>query len=42
MEKLWTDDTIIETVWKNFMGKLLGEWEGVILWVGIQRRMRVG
>jgi hypothetical protein len=33
MERLWTDDVIIETVWKTFMTKLLGEWEGVILWV---------
>jgi hypothetical protein len=41
MEKLWTDEVIIETVWKNFMTKLLAEWEGVILWVCIQRRMRV-
>jgi hypothetical protein len=41
MEKLWTDEVIIETVWKNFMTKLLAEWEGVILWVRIQRRMRV-
>ena len=38
MEKLWTDEVIIETVWKNFMTKLLAEWEGVILWV---RRIRV-
>jgi hypothetical protein len=33
MERLWTDEVIIETVWKTFMTKLLGEWEGVILWV---------
>ena len=33
MEKLWTDEVIIETVWKSFMTKLLEEWEGVILWV---------
>ncbi|KAF8496527.1 hypothetical protein F5888DRAFT_394389 [Russula emetica] len=39
MEKLWTDEVIIETVWKNFMTKLLAEWEGVILWVRIQRRI---
>jgi hypothetical protein len=37
MEKLWTDEVIIETVWKNFMSKLLAEWEGVILWVRVQR-----
>jgi hypothetical protein len=41
MEKLWTDEVIIETVWKNFMTRLLAEWEGVILWVRIQHRMRV-
>jgi hypothetical protein len=33
VERLWTDDVIIETVWKSFMTKLLGEWEDVILWV---------
>jgi hypothetical protein len=33
MEKLWTDEVIIETVWKTFMTKLLAEWEDVILWV---------
>jgi len=37
MEKLWTDEVIIETVWKSFMSRLLAEWEGVILWVRIQR-----
>jgi hypothetical protein len=30
MEKLWTDELIIESVWKGFM---IEEWEGVILWV---------
>ena len=38
MEKLWTDEVIIETVWKNFMTKLLGEWEDVILWVRLSHR----
>ena len=33
MEKLWTDDVIIESVWKGFMSKLLGEWNDLILWV---------
>jgi hypothetical protein len=33
MEKLWTDDIIIESVWKTFMSKLLGEWNDLILWV---------
>ena len=33
MEKLWTDDVIIESVWKGFMSKLLSEWNDLILWV---------
>jgi len=35
MEKLWIDEVIIKTVWKNFMTTLLQEWNGVILWVRI-------
>jgi len=35
MEKLWKDEVIIKTVWKNFMTTLLQEWNGVILWVRI-------
>jgi transposase len=38
VERLWTDEVIIETVWKTFMNRLLGEWEDVILWV-IQIRL---
>jgi hypothetical protein len=37
-EELWTDEVIIETVWKSFMTKLLGEWEYAILLVRIQHR----
>jgi hypothetical protein len=33
VERLWTDEVIIQSVWKTFMTKLLGEWEYVILWV---------
>jgi hypothetical protein len=33
MEKLWTDDIDIESVWKRFMSNLLGEWNDLILWV---------
>ncbi len=33
LEKLWTDEVIIETVWKSFMTKLLEEWGELILWV---------
>ena len=35
-EMLWTDEVIIETVWKSFMTKLLVEWEHAILLVRIQ------
>jgi hypothetical protein len=35
MEKLWTDDVIIEPEWKGFIIQMLAEWEGVILWVRI-------
>ena len=42
MQRLWTDEVIIETVWKNFMTKLLAEWEGVILWVRIRSRNVIG
>jgi len=33
LEKLWTDEVIIETAWKNFMTRLLEEWGELILWV---------
>jgi hypothetical protein len=33
VEKLWTDEVIIEKVWKGFIAKLLREWEELILWV---------
>lgn len=39
VERLWTDEIIIETVWKTFMSKMLGEWEELILWVCIQTRI---
>ena len=42
MESLWTDEVIIETVWKTSMTKLLEEWERVILWVRIQSRSIIG
>ena len=42
MEILWTDDIIIEMVWKSLMTKLLAEWHDVILWVRIQRRNLIG
>ena len=39
VEKLSTDEIIIETVWRLFMSKLLGEWEELILWVCIQTKI---
>ena len=36
MEKLWTDEVIIESVWRGHMMMLLGEWGDMILWVCIQ------
>jgi len=33
MEELWTDSIILQSVWKSFMDKLLGEWDEIILWV---------
>jgi hypothetical protein len=42
MERLWTDEVIIEAVWKGFMTYMLAEWEGVILWVCIRRPNIIG
>jgi hypothetical protein len=36
MERLGTNEVIIEAVWKSFMTKMIAEWESVILWVRIQ------
>ena len=33
MEKLWTDEVIIEIAWKSFMKKLLDEWNYFIFLV---------
>ena len=42
MERLWTDDIIVEMVWKSVITKLVQEWEGVILWVRIQHHNLMG
>jgi len=42
LEKLWTDEVIIETVWKNFMIKLLDEWGELILWSTVMLTANVG
>ena len=35
MEKLWTDEVIIESRWKKFATEMVAEWHDVILWVRI-------
>ncbi|KAH9074152.1 hypothetical protein EDB83DRAFT_2515916 [Lactarius deliciosus] len=42
INKLWTDEIIIETVWKSFMSKLVGEWEELILWSTVMLTANVG
>ncbi|KAI9438667.1 hypothetical protein H4582DRAFT_189065 [Lactarius indigo] len=42
LEKLWTDEVIIETVWKSFMTKLLEEWGELILWSTVMLTANVG
>ncbi|KAH9003371.1 hypothetical protein EDB86DRAFT_2891724 [Lactarius hatsudake] len=42
IKKLWTDEIIIETVWKSFMTKLVGEWEELILWSTVMLTANVG
>ncbi|KAF8257609.1 hypothetical protein EI94DRAFT_1757514 [Lactarius quietus] len=42
LEKLWTDEVIIETVWKSFMEKLLHEWGELILWSTVMLTANVG
>jgi len=42
MEKLWTDGVIIGTVWKDFMAKLLEEWNDIILWSTVMLTVNVG
>ena len=42
MEKLWTDDVIVQSLWRSFMSEMVAEWHDVILWVRIQRRNMIG
>ncbi|KAI9458695.1 hypothetical protein BJY52DRAFT_1223443 [Lactarius psammicola] len=42
IKRLWTDEIIIETVWKSFMTKLVGEWEELILWSTVMLTANVG
>ncbi|KAI9509035.1 hypothetical protein F5148DRAFT_1190759 [Russula earlei] len=42
MENLWTDDLIIEAVWKSFVTKQLTEWSDIILWSAVMLTVNVG
>ncbi|KAH9003471.1 hypothetical protein EDB86DRAFT_2799202 [Lactarius hatsudake] len=42
LEKLWTDEVIIEAVWKSFMTRLLEEWGELILWSTVMLTANVG
>jgi hypothetical protein len=33
LEKLWTDEIIVEALWKEFMQKLVSEWTEFVLYV---------
>jgi len=33
MERLWTDEVIVERAWKSYMTKTIIEWNDLILWV---------
>ena len=33
LEKLWTDEIIVETLWRDFMQKLVSEWTDFVLYV---------
>jgi hypothetical protein len=36
--KLWTDEIIVEALWKNFMQKLVSEWTDFVLYVSVHSR----
>ncbi|KAI9438578.1 hypothetical protein H4582DRAFT_2098566, partial [Lactarius indigo] len=42
IQKLWTDEIIIETVWKGFMTRLLDEWVELVLWSTVMLTANVG
>jgi len=37
LSKVWTDELVIEEVWKNFMDKLVSEWVEFVLYVSNTR-----
>jgi hypothetical protein len=41
LERLWTDQVLIEAVWKAFMAKLLEEWQDVVLWVSLDSFLQI-
>ncbi|KAH9172699.1 hypothetical protein EDB89DRAFT_854812 [Lactarius sanguifluus] len=42
IERLWTDDVIIDTAWKSFVPKLLEEWQELILLSTVMLSANVG
>ena len=42
IERLWTDDIIIDTAWKSFVPKLLDEWQELILLVCRRTASKLG
>ena len=39
LEKLWTDDIIVEALWRDFMQKLVSEWTVFVLFVSSLRKI---
>jgi len=42
LEEAWTDQHILERVWKSLMTKMLGEWGDLILWSTVMLSVNVG
>jgi hypothetical protein len=38
LEKLWTDEIIVEALWRDFMQKLVSEWTDFVLYVSLHSR----
>jgi len=41
IEEVWMDGVILPRIWKSFMSKLLGEWDGIILWSTVMLTVNV-
>ncbi|KAI0293524.1 hypothetical protein BC826DRAFT_910535, partial [Russula brevipes] len=42
LKKVWTDELVIEEVWKNFMEKLISEWVEFVLYATVMLAANVG